>query len=251
MLELVRRRPRFGYRRIGALLREEGWRANPKRVYRLWRLEGLKVPRKARTRRALGSDGNSCHVRPAERKDDVWSWDFVFDRTRSGTTLKWLSVIDEHTRECLALRVERSITSEEVIDVLAELFAARGVPQRIRSDNGPEFVAAALRGWLARTGVEACYIAPGSPWENGYAESFHSRLRDEFLGVEEFADLREARALTAAWREDYNERRPHGALGYQTPSAYAASGCANSVRPTASLRSHSRKEEVLEPVSQP
>jgi len=248
MLELARERPRFGYRRIAALLRAEGWRVNFKRVYRLWRREGLKVPKKVRKRRGLGVSANACHVRRAEHKDHVWTWDFVFDRTRSGTTLKWLSIVDEHTRECLALKVARSITSEDVIDTLAELFAIRGVPAQVRSDNGPEFVAMAIRRWLGQTGVETLYIEPGSPWENGYAESFHSRYRDEFLNVNEFGDLREARLLTRAWKEDYNHVRPHSSLDYQTPAAFAI-GCANSVRPTASLRPHSRS--MLEPLPIP
>jgi transposase InsO family protein len=250
MLELVRERPRFGYRRIAAMLKAEGWEVNFKRVYRLWRREGLKVPKKVRKRRGLGTSGNACHIRRAESKDQVWTWDFVFDRTTSGTTLKWLSLVDEYTRECLALKVARGITSEDVIDTLAELFAMRGVPQHIRSDNGPEFIAGAIRAWLTKTGVETLYVAPGSPWENGFVESFHSRLRDEFLRMHDFRDLREARELTQAWREDYNDRRPHGALGYQTPSAFAL-GCGNSVRATPSLRRHRPLEEEALPVSSP
>jgi putative transposase len=249
MLELVRQRPRFGYRRIAALLRSEGWRVNVKRIYRLWRREGLKVPRKTRKRRGLGSSANACHVRRAEHQDHVWTWDFVFDRTASGTTLKWLSIVDEHTRECLALKVGRSITSEDVIDTLAELFAMRGVPRSVRSDNGPEFIALAIQGWFEKTGVASLYIEPGAPWENGYAESFHSRLRDEFLSQHEFADLREARLLTAAWREDYNHCRPHSSLGYQTPAAFAAAGGADSVRATPSLRRHPRQSKEPLPVT--
>ena len=222
MLELVRQRPRFGYRRIAALLRGEGWAVNVKRIYRLWRREGLKVPRKTRKRRGKGSSMNACHVRRAEHKDHVWTWDFVFDRTTSGTTLKWLSIVDEYTRECLALKVARSITSEDVIDTLAELFAMRGVPRCVRSDNGPEFVALAIGRWFEKTGVQALYIEPGAPWENGFAESFHSRLRDELLNMHAFTDLREARQLSLAWREDYNHQRPHSSLGYQTPTAFAA-----------------------------
>jgi putative transposase len=238
MLELVRQRPRFGYRRIAALLQAEGWEVNVKRVYRLWRREGLKVPKKTRKRRGLGCSANACHLRRAEHQDHVWTWDFVFDRTTSGTTLKWLSIVDEHTRECLALKAARSITSEDVIDTLAELFAMRGVPRCVRSDNGPEFIAQAIQRWFEKTGVESLYIEPGAPWENGYAESFHSRLRDELLGMHDFADLREARRLTAAWREDYNHVRPHSSLGYQTPAAFAVGGGANSVRATPSLRRH-------------
>jgi putative transposase len=248
MLELVRERPRFGYRRIAALLRGEGWAVNVKRVYRLWRREGLKVPRKTRKRRGWGTSANACHVRRAEHQDHVWTWDFVFDRTSSGTTLKWLSIVDEHTRECLALKVARSITSEDVIDTLAELFAMRGVPRCVRSDNGPAFIAQAIGQWFAKTSVTSLYVEPGSPWENGYAESFHSRLRDEFLNLYEFTALGEARTLTAAWREDYNHRRPHSSLGYQTPAAFAAGG-ANSVRATPSLRRHPRQSKEPLPVT--
>lgn len=242
MREHVRRRPRFGYRRIAALLRRERWRASVGRVYRLWRKEGLKVPQKPRKRRSSGSSANACLVRPAEHVNDVWCWDFVFDRTVGGATLKWLSIVDEYTRECLALRVDRSITSEDVIDVLAELFAMRGVPRRIRSDNGPEFVARAIERWLKQVDVETMYVAPGSPWENGYAESFHSRLRDEFLACEVFENLPTARRSSALWREDYNHHRPHSSLGYFAPAEFAAR-CAASVRasatPPPSLQQHS------------
>jgi putative transposase len=222
ILELVRRYPRYGYRFITAKLRQEGWDVNAKRVYRLWRREGLKVQHKKRKKRRLGTSENGCHRRKAECMNDVWAWDFVFDRTASGTPLKWLSIVDEYTRECLCLKVARGITSEDVIDTLAELFALRGVPRHIRSDNGPEFVANAIGRWLEQLEVEAMYIAPGSPWENGYAESFHSRLGDEFLSLEVFENLSEARRLTAAWREEYNEQRPHSSLGYRTPAEYAA-----------------------------
>lgn len=238
MLELVRQRPRFGYRRIAALLRKEFWRASATRIYRLWRREGLKVPQQKRKRRRLGKSENGCHRRRAEHKDHVWCWDFVFDHATSGSTLKWLSIVDEHTRECLALKVDRSITSEDVIDRLAELFAMRGVPRAIRSDNGPEFIARAIQRWLRQVEVETLYIEPGSPWENGYAESFHSRLRDEFLALEVFENLAAARKLTAAWRDDYNHYRPHSSLGYVAPVEFAAR-CAASVRATPSLQQHS------------
>lgn len=204
MLQLAAERPRFGYRRIAVLLRREGWRASRTRILRLWRREGLKVPQKRRKKRALGSSEGACHVRRAEHPDHVWCWDFVFDRTASGSPLKWLSIVDEYTRECLVLKVDRGITAEDVIDTLAELFAMRGVPGAIRSDNGPEFVATAIQRWLGQVGVETLYIAPGSPWENGFAESFHSRLRDEFLALEIFESLAAARKLTSAWKEDYN-----------------------------------------------
>lgn len=197
MLQLARSRPRYGYRRIGWLLQDEGWHAGLSRVFRLWQREGLKVPVKKRKRRRLGSSINGCHRRCADSPNDVWCWDFVFDRTVSGSPLKWLSIVDEYTRECLALKADRGITSEDVIDTLAELFATRGVPRHIRSDNGPEFIAKALRRWLGQVSVEALYIEPGSPWENGYAESFHGRLRDEFLAMEIFESVRDARLLTA------------------------------------------------------
>ena len=254
MLELVRQRPRFGYRRISRLLIAEGQRAGLSRVFRLWRREGLKVPQKKRKRRRLGTSANGCDRRRAEHIDHVWCWDFVFDRTTSGSTLKWLSIVDEHTRECLALKVDRSITSEDVIDTLAELFAMRGVPRHIRSDNGPEFIALAVRRWLSQVGVETLYVEPGSPWENGYAESFHSRLRDEFLAVEEFESLPAARSLTAAWRADYNDHRPHSSLSYQTPTQFAAA-CAASAPAAPALQQHTRKheedKETLLPVPQP
>ena len=222
MLHLVRQRPRFGYRRIAALLRCEAWRASATRIYRLWRREGLKVPQKKRKRRRLGKSENGCHRRRALHKDHVWCWDFVFDRTTSGSTLKWLSIVDEYTRECLCLKVDRSITSEDVIDTLAELFAMRGVPRNIRSDNGPEFIARAIQRWTKQLEIETLYIEPGSPWENGFAESFHSRLRDEFLATEVFESLAAAQKLTTAWREDYNHYRPHSSLGYVAPAEFAA-----------------------------
>lgn len=253
MLELVREHPRYGYRRMWALLRREGWRVNRKRVYRLWRAEGLKVPQKQRKKRYLGHSANGCARHRAEHKDHVWAWDFIHDRTHEGRPLKWLSIIDEYTRECLALEVGRGITADRVIDVLVELFTVRGVPRHIRSDNGPEFLATAIRRWLKHAAVKTLYIAPGSPWENGYAESFHSRLRDELLAREEFANLAEARALGTDWRLKYNHRRPHSSLGYRTPVEYSAGCAAASVRPTASLRQqHSRTPECLPlPVTQP
>jgi len=195
---------------------------NAKRVHRLCRKEGLKVRRTLRKRRAIGVSANACHVRKAEFPDHVWCWDFAFDRTVNGTTVKWLSIVDEFTRECLALKVDRSITSEDVLSTLAELFAMRGVPQAIRSDNGPEFVAKAIQDWLAKLKIRTLYVAPGSPWENGYAESFHSKLRDEFLQQELFETLTAARKQTGSWRADYNHHRPHSSLGYVTPAEFAA-----------------------------
>jgi putative transposase len=236
LLELVRAHPRYGYRRMTALLRREGWRINRKRVHRAWRQQGLRVPQKARKKRRLGHSGNSCiRLRP-EHKDHVWTWDFVFDRTSNGRALKWFSVMDEYTRECLALEVNRRLTSREVIDVLADLQVVRGVPRHIRSDNGPEFIAQAIRRWLERTDVKSLYIEPGAPWENGYAESFQSRLRDELLNVEEFTTVVEAQTLAANWRADYNHRRPHSSLGYQTPAEFAATLAADRKACSATLR---------------
>jgi putative transposase len=251
MLAIVAEHPRWGYRMVWAMLRQSGWRVNRKRIYRLWVQEGLKVPQKQRKRRRLGHSENSCVRRKAEHKDHVWTWDFIHDRTTSGRPLKWLSIVDEYTRECLALEVDHGITAEKVIDVLAELFRIRGVPKHIRSDNGPEFIAQAIRRWLSLAGVETLYVEPGSPWENGYAESFHSRLRDELLNREEFANLAEARYLADAWRLEYNHRRPHSSLGYRTPAEYAAGCAAASATAAPPLQQqHSRSLEDL-PVTQP
>ena len=243
MLELVRNHPRFGYRRIAALLRRDAWSLSNTRAYRLWRREGLKVPQKRRKKRRLGKTEHACHRRRAQHINDVWAWDFAFDHTTNGTTLKLLSIVDEFTRESLALKVDRSITSEDLIDTLAELFAMRGVPRHIRSDNGPEFTAEAIQKWMRQIDVTTMYIAPGSPWENGYAESFFNKLRDEFLSLEYFDTLQEARKLTKAWRVEYNHCRPHSSLGYMTPAEYAAS-LADSVRPTASLHQQGKLTET-------
>ena len=225
MLELARRYPRYGYRRITALLRAEQWRVNRKRVYRLWRREGLKVPQNKRKKRAVGHSANGCACRRPVGKNDVWAWDFVFDHTVYGSTLKWLTIVDEYTRECLALKVDRSITGEQVIDTVAELIAQRGAPRAIRSDNGSEFLAEAMVTWMRHVGIDTLYIEPGSPWENGYAESFNSKFRDEFLLMEEFESVRMARRLAEQWKQEYNHYRPHSALGYLAPAVYAA-GCA-------------------------
>ena len=215
---------------------------NYKRVYRLWRLEGLKVPKKHRKRRHLGSSANGCIRRRAERPNDVWALDFIHDRTRPGQPLKWLGIVDEFTRECLSLEVNRGITSERVLDILVDLFVDRGVPNHVRCDNGPEFIATAIREHLKRTGVDALYIEPGSPWQNGYAESFFSRLRDELLNCEEFENLAEAAWFSAEWRTDYNEERPHSSLGYQTPAEYArrcAASTPASATPQPAFQQHS------------
>lgn len=218
--ELARKRPRFGYRQMTRLLRLEGFRVSFKRVHRIWKAEGLKVRKKPKKKRAQGKSKHACHRLRAERINHVWTWDFIFDRTASGHSLKWLSIIDEYTRRCITLDVGRSITSEDVIDRLAELFAMYGVPECIRSDNGPEFIAKAIQQWLSMLEVQTLYVEPGSPWQNGYAESFHSRLRDELLNLEEFESVRHARAHAAAWREDYNGCRPHSSLGGLPPNEF-------------------------------
>jgi transposase InsO family protein len=221
IIELASCYGRYGYRRITALLRKEGWRVNHKRVERIWRREGLKVPRKQPRRGRLWlGDGSCIRLRPTHR-DHVWSYDFIFDRTRDGRAVKVLSVIDEYTRECLALRAERSMRSEEVLEVLDDLFVRRGIPEHIRSDNGPEMTAEVVRSWLYTLEVKPLYIEPGSPWENGYVESFHGRLRDELLNGEIFDTLWEAKVLLEQWRREYNAVRPHSALGYRPPAPEA------------------------------
>jgi putative transposase len=223
MHAIVRQHPRYGYRRVWAALRTDGWRINRKRVHRLWRREGFRVPQKQHKRRRLGGSANGIVRRRPEHVDHVWAWDFIHDRDERGRPLKWFALIDEYTRENLALEVDRRMKAVDVLDILSQVLLIRGVPKYIRSDNGPEFIATAIRAYLEKTGVGTLYIAPGSPWENGYAESFFSRLRDELLDRELFTDLREAKHLAALRQNEYNHRRPHSALGYRTPAAYAQS----------------------------
>jgi transposase InsO family protein len=215
--------PRYGYRRVTAELRAEGWRVNAKRVARLCRDEGLKVLRVKRKRQYLGSAAGGIERLSATRPNHVWAIDFVHDRTADGRDLKILAVVDEYTRECLALEGGRSIRSADVIEVLRELCLIRGVPAHVRSDNGPEFIADRIRGWLSSLGSSSSFIEPGSPWQNAYVESFNSRLRDELLSGELFPSLAEAKYLLDRHRLDYNHRRRHSALDYQTPAEYAAS----------------------------
>jgi len=209
---------RYGYRRITAMLRQRGWRVNAKRVARIWRREGLKVPAKQPKRGRLWlNDGSCIRLRP-EYPNHVWSYDFVEDRTHDGRKYRMLNVIDEFTRECLAIRINRKLKSTDVIDVLSDLFIMRGIPTHVRSDNGPEFIAQALRDWLAAVGSKTAYIMPGSPWENGYCESFNSKLRDELLNGEIFYTLKEAKIVIETWRKHYNTIRPHSSLRYQPPA---------------------------------
>ena len=216
---LSRKHPTYGYRIVTELLRAEGWRVNRKRVQRVRRREELHVVKRVRkTKRPLGGGGERVR---AQQPNQVWSYDFIHDRLENGAGLKLLTVLDECTRECLGILVERSITATGVIGFLEALMLKRGQPEQVRSDNGPEFVAEALKGWLARMGIQTQYIEPGSPWENGHVESFHGKLRGGCLNREVFGNLLEAKVLVEAWRRQYNEQRPHSALGYQTPKAYA------------------------------
>jgi putative transposase len=219
IVALATRYGRYGYRRITALLNNElGWRVNHKRVERIWRKEGLKVPKKQPKRGRLWlKDGSCIRLRP-EYKGHVWSYDFMIDHTANGRAFKILNIIDEYTRECLAMLVKRRITSQEVIDKLFDLFIFRGIPEHIRSDNGPEFTAKAIRKWLSRLGVKTLFIEPGSPWENGYIESFNGKLRDELLNREIFTTLTEATVLIEQWRKEYNHIRPHSSLNYRPPA---------------------------------
>jgi transposase InsO family protein len=214
---------RYGYRRITALLQSAGWQVGKDRVQRIWRREGLKVPQRQPKRGRLWlNDGSCVRLRP-ERANHVWSYDFVSARTHDGRTLRLLTLIDEYTRECLAIRVARRLGSAEVLETLADVMLWHGIPEYIRSDNGPEFIAKELRQWLTRLGTRTLYIEPGSPWENGYCESFNGKLRDECLNGEIFYSLQEAQIVIEWWRIEYNTRRPHSALGYRPPAPLASS----------------------------
>lgn len=212
---------RYGYRRITALLKRFGWNVNHKRVERIWRQEGLKVPAKQPRRGRLWLNDRSCvRLRP-ERRNHVWSYDFVMARTDDGRPIKILTVIDEYSRECLALVVNRKINSDDVLYCLGDLFISHGIPEHIRSDNGPEFTSKMVREWLGRVGVKTLFIEPGSPWENGYNESFNGKLRDEPLNGEIFYNLKEAQVMIETWRKEYNTLRPHSSLDYQPPAPEA------------------------------
>ena len=218
IIELARQYGRYGYRKIAALLRDAGWLVNDKRVERIWRREGLKVPKKQPKRGRLWlTDGSCVRLRP-EHRNHVWSYDFVEHRTHDGRKYRMLNVLDEFTHESLAIRVARKLKAIDVIDVLSDLFILRGVPGHVRSDNGPEFVAKAVQEWIGAVGAKTAYIAPGSPWENGYIESFNARLRDELLDGEIFYSLKEAQIVIESWRRHYNTVRPHQSLGYRPPA---------------------------------
>jgi len=221
IIRFASRYGRYGYRRITAMLRSEGWTVNAKRVERIWRREGLKVPQKQPKRGRLWLNNGSCiRLRP-EHPNHVWSYDFVEGRTHNGRKFRMLNIIDEFTRECLAIRIDRKLNSTDVIDALSDLFILRGVPGHVRSDNGPEFIAKAVREWIAAVGAKTAFIEPGSPWENGYCESFNSKLRDELLNGEIFYSLAEAKVIIEAWRRYYNTERPHSSLGYKPPAPEA------------------------------
>jgi putative transposase len=229
IIELASQYGRYGYRRITALLNNNlGWKVNHKRVERIWRREGLKVPKKQPKRGRLWlNDGSCVRLRP-EHRDHVWSYDFMIDHTADGKSFKILNIIDEFTRECLATLVNRKIKADDVIDQLFNLFVFRSIPEHIRSDNGPEFTARAVRKWLNRIGVKTLFIEPGSPWENGYIESFNGKMRDELLNREIFTTIEEAKVLISQWRREYNQVRPHSAKNYQPPAPEAIlTGTAN------------------------
>ena len=221
IVTLAGRYGRYGYRRITALLRRDGWQINHKRVERIWRQEGLKVPQKQPKRARLWlNDGSCVRLRPTHR-NHVWSYDFVADRTHDGRAIKILTVIDEYTRQSLAIVVARRVKSDDVLYCLTDLFVKHGPPEHIRSDNGPEFTAKVVRNWLERIGVQTLFIEPGSPWENGYNESFNGKLRDEVLNGEIFYTLKEAQIIIERWRQEYNTFRPHSSLGYRPPAPEA------------------------------
>jgi putative transposase len=226
-------RPRWGYRRAHHRLRGLGWSVNRKRVQRLWREEGLRVPVKRRKRRRIGDSTVPAQRLQAERPNQVWAFDFQFDQTADGRVLKLLNVVDEFTREALEMLVERNIDADKAVSVLERLAAERGAPEHLRCDNGPEMTGHALRDWCVISKAGTAFIEPGSPWQNPFVESFHSRVRDELLDVEEFSCLAEARVVIADWHEDYNGRRPHSALGMRAPAVFAAEWTAESETPLA------------------
>jgi len=238
---LARRYPRYGYRFITAKLRQEGWPVNHKRVQRIWRKEALQVHYRPQHSKSAGCSENSCAVKKALYKDHVWTYDFTSDQSEDGRSLKFLTVLDEFTRESLAIEVGTSIRARDVIAVLEYLFAVRGVPDGIRSDNGPEFVADAIKKWLGDNYVETLYIEPPQPWENGYIESFNGRFRDEVLNRELFYSVAEAKVIVQRWRNEYNHHRPHSGLGYRTPAEFAAS-CIASAPPPAALQQYTTEQ---------
>lgn len=246
MRDLAAENPAYGYRFIWALLKRAGVEVNVKRVHRLWKQAGLKVVRRKRARERTGASENACSVLRAEHPNHVWTYDFVHDETSDGRKLKFLVVVDEFTRLCLRIEVGRSMTAKTVVRVLAELVQIHGEPGALRSDNGSEFTAAVVKEWLSSAGIQTLHIEPGSPWENGYCESFNSRFRDEFLDRETFRTLPEAQVMTERHRLKHNHERPHSALKYKTPAEFAATWMGECSAPTA-LRPHpsTATQEVL------
>ncbi len=243
IVELAGTYGRYGYRRVTAMLRHEAWEVNHKRVERIWRRAGLRVPQRQPKRGRLWfNDGSCMRLRP-ERKDHVWAYDFVTGRTHDERVFKMLTIVDEFTRECLAIEVARNLTSDDVLERLTWLMVLRGVPGHIRSDNGPEFTAKAVREWLGRVGARTLFIEPGSPWENGYIESFNGKLRDELLKGEIFYTLKEAKVLIERWRVEYNTVRPHSALGYRPPAPQAVMIASAAEPCSAALRTALRREK--------
>lgn len=238
IIDLASQYGRYGYRRITALLNEAEWQVNPKRVERIWRQEGLKVPAKQPKRGRLWLNDGSCVRLRSERPNHVWAYDFVQDHTHDGRTFRMLTIIDEYTRECLVIIVARKLNSHDVLEALADLFIERGPPEHLRSDNGPEFCAKAVRQWLTRLGVKTLFIEPGSPWENGYIESFNGKLRDALLNTEIFYTLVEAKLLIENWRQHYNHIRPHSSLGYKPPAPEALMFPASEMRLSAASGIH-------------
>ena len=246
LLVLNVKHPRYGYRRITIKLREKGWLINFKRVYRLWCQEGLKIRKKQHKKLYVGCSENACNRKKPEHYNHIWSYDFLSERLENGRLMKLLVVIDEFTRECLAIDVNSKIKGPDVVEVLRYLFAVRGAPEFIRSDNGPEFVSQVVQKWLENSGVDTLYVAPGSPWENGYVESFNSKLRDELLNRELFLHIDELRYVADRWRMDYNHYRPHSSLGYMAPAAFVAK-CLE--QGSATLRLPQDKENTCEILS--
>src|SRR4051794_35817826 len=261
LCEIAAERPRWGYRRAHARLLELGWAANRKRVQRLWREEGLRVPPRRRKRQRLGESTVPADRLRGERPGHVWAIDFQFDQAVNGRAIKLLNVVDEFTREALAMEVATSITADDTVRVLDRLARERGAPEHVRFDNGPELTAHALRDWCRFERVETAFIEPGAPWQNAFVESFNGKVRDELLDVEQFSCLAEARVVIADWREDYNHHRPHSALGYLTPATFAAGWTpdaerarpgAAAPRPTASPTRHPAAElDTLPPAPTP
>jgi transposase InsO family protein len=243
LLILHVKHPRYGYRRITIKLREKGWFINFKRVYRLWCQEGLKIPKKQHKRCHIGGSENACHRQRPEHYNHIWSYDFLSERLENGRLVKLLVVIDEYTRECLAIDVNRKLKGLDVVEVLRYLFAVRGEPEFIRSDNGPEFASHAVKEWHRAAEVKTLFVAPGSPWENGYVESFNSKLRDELLNRELFLHIDELRYVADRWRMDYNHYRPHSSLDYMAPAAFAAT-CVPPGSATPRLPEHTCQDNV-------